>query len=97
VTEKAVLVRVSGLVQGVFFRVSARDEATRLGVHGWVRNRRDGSVEALFQGTPDAVERMVAWSHNGPPGARVDRVDTWEAEPDPRFEMGFSVVKEFPT
>ena len=95
-TEQAVRVQIAGLVQGVFFRVSARDEAVRLGVHGWVRNRRDGSVEALYQGAPDAVERMIAWSRQGPRGARVDTVDVREAEPDSRFEMGFSVLKELP-
>ena len=95
-TEQAVRVQIAGLVQGVFFRVSARDEAVRLGVHGWVRNRRDGSVEALYQGAPDAVERMIAWSRQGPRDARVDRVDVTEVDPDPRFEMGFSVLKELP-
>jgi acylphosphatase len=96
VTEKAVRVQITGLVQGVFFRVSARDEALRLGVHGWVRNRRDGSVEALYQGAPDAVERMIAWSRQGPRGARVKWVDAQDVEPDPRFEKGFSVLKELP-
>jgi acylphosphatase len=95
-TQKAARVLIAGLVQGVFFRVSARDEALRLGVHGWVRNRRDGSVEALYQGAPDAVERMIAWSHDGPQGARVELVDVRDTEPDPRFEGGFSVLKELP-
>jgi len=96
VTEKAVRVQIAGLVQGVFFRVSARDEALRLGVHGWVRNRRDGNVEALYQGAPDAVERMIAWSHQGSRGARVECVDVMEVDRDPRFERGFSVLKELP-
>jgi acylphosphatase len=96
VTEKAVRVEVFGLVQGVFFRVSLRDEAVRLGVRGWVRNRRDGGVEALYQGSSAAVDRLIAWSHAGPPGARVDEVKVRETEPDPRFERGFSVIKELP-
>jgi acylphosphatase len=96
VTERAVRVLIAGLVQGVFFRVSCRDEALRLGLHGWVRNRRDGSVEALYQGTPEAVARMIVWSHRGPAGAHVDRVDVQEVEPDPRFESGFSVRKDLP-
>jgi acylphosphatase len=96
VSEQAVRVVISGVVQGVYFRVSARDEAVRLGVHGWVRNRRDGSVEALYQGAPDAVEQMIAWSHQGPPGARVDRVEVRDVEPDARFDAGFSVLKELP-
>ena len=89
-------VQIAGLVQGVFFRVSARDEAVRLGVCGWVRNRRDGSVEALYQGAPDAVQRMIAWSYQGPRGARVDQVAAQDVEPDPCFEKGFSVLKELP-
>ena len=95
-TQKAVRVQIAGVVQGVGFRFSARREALRLGVRGWVRNRRDGSVEALFQGDPDAVERMIAWSHEGPRGARVEQVDVGEIEVDPRFESGFSVLKELP-
>ena len=95
-TEKAVRVQISGLVQGVFFRVSVRDEALRHGVRGWVRNRRDGGVEALYQGPSKAVDRLVAWSHAGPRGARVDEVRVRETEPDPRFQAGFSVIKEIP-
>jgi acylphosphatase len=94
--QKAVRVQVAGVVQGVGFRFSARREALRLGVRGWVRNRRDGSVEALLQGDPDAVERMIAWSHEGPQGACVEQVDVRQIEPDPRFESGFSVLKEPP-
>ena len=71
-----VRVVVSGRVQGVWFRDSCRDEARALGVHGFVRNRGDGSVEAEFEGTEAAVERMIAWCHDGPPRARVDAVTT---------------------
>lgn len=65
---------ISGVVQGVGFRWSARREAERLGVRGWVRNRRDGRVEALVAGDPDAVAGFVAWCRQGPPSARVDDV-----------------------
>jgi acylphosphatase len=52
-------------------------------VHGWVRNRRDGSVEAFVQGPPDAVDRVVGWAQRGPPASRVTAVDVAAAEADP--------------
>ena len=71
--------RVSGRVQGVFFRQTTAQEATRLGLHGWVRNLPDGDVEALIEGKPETVEQMIAWCHHGPPSARVDSVSvSWE-------------------
>ena len=69
---------VHGFVQGVFFRDTLRHHAARLGVSGWARNTRDGTVEAVFEGEPGAVERMVALSREGSSGARVDRVDVLE-------------------
>jgi acylphosphatase len=72
---------VHGLVQGVFFRDSVRQRASRAGVHGWVQNTRDGTVEAVFEGDPGGVEQLVAFCHDGPRGARVDRVDVFEEEP----------------
>jgi acylphosphatase len=68
-------VLVDGRVQGVFFRQSCRREADVRGVSGWVRNRSDGRVEAVFEGTADAVDAMVAWCRRGPAGARVDEVE----------------------
>ena len=65
---------VSGRVQGVFFRDSARRAATREGLTGWVRNLPDGRVEALFEGDEAAVQRLVDWCHQGPPDARVEQV-----------------------
>ncbi|OZD46465.1 acylphosphatase [Rhodococcus sp. 06-1477-1B] len=76
---RTVTITVSGRVQGVGFRFSLRAEAERLGVHGWVRNRRDGSVEAVLVGDPDAVESVIAWAHDGPAGARVDDLDVLES------------------
>ena len=65
---------IDGRVQGVGFRWALSAEATALGLKGWVRNRRDGSVEALIHGTPDAVEALTVWAWHGPSSARVDRV-----------------------
>ena len=73
---------IRGRVQGVFFRESMRREAARLGVTGWVCNRRDGSVEAVVQGTPAAVEAITAWARRGPPDAAVAGVEVGEAEGD---------------
>ena len=78
---QAVDVTVTGLVQGVFFRAEAQQEAYRLGVAGWVRNEPDGSVAAHFEGEPAAVESMVAWCREGPRRARVKHVDVRDAEP----------------
>ncbi|MGH1549118.1 acylphosphatase [Leifsonia poae] len=72
---------VTGGVQGVGFRWSAREAAQRLGVTGWARNRHDGTVEAEIQGEPEQVERMLAWLRTGPPGASVESVDVTDAEP----------------
>ena len=65
---------IHGRVQGVSYRRSLCIAAEALGLRGWVRNRSDGSVEALIEGLPDAVERLTAWAHEGPPAARVERV-----------------------
>jgi len=66
---------IHGIVQGVFFRASTRDEARRIGVGGWVRNLPDGTVQALFEGEKKKVEEMIGWCHKGPPGARVTKVE----------------------
>ena len=62
---------VSGRVQGVYYRASTQQQARRLAVAGWVRNRPDGGVEAWREGAPDAVEALLAWMRRGPAGARV--------------------------
>ena len=69
-----------GRVQGVWFRESMRQEAGRLGIAGWVRNRMDGSVEAVVQGAPGAVEAIVAWARRGPESARVASLDVSDAD-----------------
>jgi len=68
---KRTRVLISGEVQGVFFRDTCRRVAAQRGVNGWVRNLRDGRVEAVFEGTEDAVDTMVAWAHRGPNSAHV--------------------------
>lgn len=73
---------VTGRVQGVFFRDSARREAVARGVVGWVRNRADGSVEAVFEGPPDAVEAMVSWARRGPQDAWVDAAEVHDERPE---------------
>ena len=72
---------VSGDVQGVFFRDSARREARRLGIAGWVRNRHDGCVEAHFEGPPDAVAELVLWCRDGPRHATVEDLQVTTVEP----------------
>jgi acylphosphatase len=80
---------VHGFVQGVFFRDSVRQFASQRGVSGWVANRPDGTVEAVFEGDPDAVDRLIEFCHDGPRGASVDSVDVTEEEPENL--TGFSV------
>lgn len=70
---------ISGEVQGVFFRGSTRDQAYKLGIHGWVKNRWNGQVEAVFEGDKEAVQKIISWAHHGPPGAIVEDVEIkWE-------------------
>ena len=74
-----VRVKITGRVQGVYFRASAVAEAQRLGVTGWVANAVDGSVEAVAEGTRARIEELLAWCRQGPPGAKVMNVEVrWE-------------------
>ena len=84
-----VRVFVSGRVQGVWFRESCREQAVALGLGGWVRNRSDGRVEAVIEGPEPAVERLVAWCHEGTSHARVDGVEVHRETPT--GEPGFHV------
>lgn len=71
---------IFGQVQGVGFRYHFSEQAQHLGISGWVRNRRGGSVEAVIEGSPEAVEALLAWARRGPPAARVERVEVSAAE-----------------
>jgi acylphosphatase len=75
-------VTVRGRVQGVFFRDSARERARAHGVSGWVRNCPDGSLEAVVEGEPDAVERVVRFFRTGPPSARVEGIEVSDEQPE---------------
>ena len=73
---------IRGRVQGVGYRYAMADTAQALGVTGWVRNRRDGTVEAFVQGELAIIDALLAWCHKGPPSARVDAIDATAAEAD---------------
>lgn len=73
---------VQGRVQGVYFRESTRRTAEELGLAGWVRNRDDGGVEAVFEGSAEAITQAVAWARNGPPGAHVTSLTETAETPD---------------
>jgi acylphosphatase len=81
---------VDGHVQGVFFRDTTRRQATARDVAGWVRNNPDGTVEAVFEGEPDAVDAMVRFAHEGPRGAVVQRVDVIEEQAEGLSGFRFS-------
>ena len=80
---------LSGRVQGVFFRDSVRRMAASRAVAGWVRNNADGTVEAAFEGPPDAVQALIDFCRHGPRGAVVEKVE--EREEEPQRETGFRI------
>jgi acylphosphatase len=90
---RRVHVIVEGKVQGVFFRAFTRDEALKLGLVGWVRNRVDGSVEALIEGQGAAVKKMLQWFHRGSPHSKVAKILATEESPvgdNTTFEIHYS-------
>ena len=89
ITPVRVRVLVDGRVQGVGFRQSAAREAIRLGLQGWIRNLPDGRVEAVYEGTRDAVDQIAVWSRRGPSWAMVTGMSVHDEEP--KGERGFSI------
>lgn len=90
-----VLLRISGRVQGVGFRDALVEEADRLGITGWVRNRTSGEVEALAQGSPAALQQLEAWARRGPPAARVERVE--RGAPAPEHARDYARFERWPS
>lgn len=78
--EIVLRLEIRGVVQGVGYRWAMVEEARRLGVRGWVRNRRDGTVEAMVMGPREAADRIVAWAKKGPRSSVVEAVDVFAAE-----------------
>ncbi|MFL5321572.1 MAG: acylphosphatase [Myxococcaceae bacterium] len=89
--ERRVSLRITGKVQGVFFRESTKTKARELGLSGWVKNLDDGSVQALAQGETDKIDELIQWAHRGPPAARVTDVSV-EDRP-PASDLGPFVVE----
>ncbi len=90
-TKKKIHVIVRGRVQGVFFRDHTRDKARSLNLSGWVRNRKDGTVEAVIEGEALAVEKMFTWLHSGSPSSRVDDIQVTE-EPPTGENSSFEII-----
>jgi acylphosphatase len=90
--QARVRLTISGTVQGVFYRASARDEAERLGLTGWVRNLINGDVEALAEGPEALVEQFIDWCRVGPPAARVEQVEVEREEYRGEYQR-FSVAR----
>ena len=88
---RCVLLRVYGHVQGVVYRASAQEQANGLGLIGWIRNRSDGSVQAMVQGVPDDVAQFIDWAKQGPAAATISNVELEEQVPDPQLEATFTI------
>lgn len=84
-TKRQVRLSITGLVQGVYYRITMQKTAAMLGVSGWVRNVEDGSVEAIIEGEGEAVRRVIEWCAKGPDEARVDSVKEDEGKPTGEF------------
>jgi acylphosphatase len=86
--KKQVTLKIQGIVQGVFYRDTAREQAENLGITGWVRNEADGSVTLVAQGEEAAIKKLIDWCYQGPPAAKVENIDIkWQKE----------ITEEFPS
>ncbi len=85
-SNKRVRVIIDGIVQGVFFRAETTATARNIGVNGWVKNRADGTVEAVFEGAEGDVEKAIEWCRHGPAAARVESVDVKDEEYTGEYE-----------
>jgi acylphosphatase len=88
--KSKVHVLISGKVQGVWFRSSTRDKAEQLGITGWVKNTKDGKVEAVFEGDEEKIQEMLIWCHRGPPSAEVTNLKIEKKKPSNGFDR-FSI------
>lgn len=89
-SQTRVNLKITGYVQGVFYRATTRETALRLGLKGWVRNRSDGSVEAVAEGDEAAVDNLIEWCRKGPPGATVHEVEAHREKATGEF-VGFHI------
>lgn len=84
--KSSVRVLISGRVQGVFFRANTKQQAEMFGLLGWVRNTKDGKVEAIFEGEEEKLDEIIKWCHRGPPLSKVEKVDVKKQEPTNEFD-----------
>ena len=91
--QARVQLTIEGRVQGVYFRASIVQEAQKLGLTGWVMNCPNGSVKAVAEGRREQIDRLIAWCHQGPSGARVTKVDVQWEEPQHSFQ-GFVIKRQ---
>ena len=91
--KSSVHLKITGRVQGVYYRASMLQEAQKLGLTGWVMNRSDGAVEALAEGSKAKLDELIAWCHRGPDGARVSTVEAkWQGATN--SFVGFAIRRE---
>ena len=84
--KSSVHVLISGRVQGVFFRANTKQQAEMLGLSGWVRNTKDGKVEAIFEGEEKGVNQILKWCHRGSSLSKVEKVDVKKQEPTNEYD-----------